>query len=125
MQPAVHVMAVYKTTHVGAVAADGQAAQLLAGMLASVIHYRNHLYPQRNPRERDLHHLVDLVLHLCSGKLDRALNMMGMMQYVHVSDCADEWLHEMVPMFGMGDHDIFGEHSKHGNDAVCSCVTLC
>ncbi len=38
---------------------------------------------------------------------------MGMMQYIHVSHCADEWLHEMVPMFGMGDHDIFGEHSTN------------
>ena len=86
--------------------ADGQAAQLLAGMLAGTLTHRQN--KRVTPRERDLTHLVDLIQSLlCKGQPDRALQLLGMVQYVHVSDSADDWLEEVV--FDGLDHDIFGE----------------
>jgi len=86
--------------------ADGQAAQLLAGMLAGALTHRQNM--RVTPRERDVTHLVDLVQsQLCKGQPDRALQLLGMVQYVHVSGPADDWLEEVV--FDGLDHDIFGE----------------
>ncbi len=86
--------------------ADGQAAQLLAGMLAGALTHRQNM--RVTPRERDLTHLVDLIQsQLCKGQPDKALQLLGMMQYVHVSDTADDWLE--VVMIDGHDHDIFGE----------------
>ena len=85
--------------------ADGQAAQLLAGMLAGTLIHNLHRHC--SPRERDLMHMVDLVQsHLCKGQPDRGLQVMGRMQYVHVSQYADDWLEEMV--FDEGPPDLFG-----------------
>ena len=75
-------------------------------MLAGALTHRQNM--RVTPRERDLTHLVDLIQsQLCKGQPDRALQLLGMVQYVHVSDSADDWL-EVVMIDGL-DRDIFGE----------------
>jgi len=75
-------------------------------MLAGALTHRQNM--RVTPRERDLTHLVDLIQsQVCKGQPDRALQLLGLVQYVHVSDSADDWLEEV--MFDGLDHDIFGE----------------
>lgn len=71
-------------------------------------------YQGRNARERDLVHLAELIQsHVCKGNLGRALQVMGWMQYVHVSDPPHEWLQQMI--FDESDHDLFGTYSSMRN----------
>ena len=81
-------------------------------MLSGVIFRQQHTYSRQPVREKDLKHLVDLILnHVCKGRTNTVLHVLGLMQRVHVSSCADDWLEEHV--YEEPVHDLHGESGKH------------